>query len=237
MRINYVVACYVGMRRNEILDPYEYIRTHLVLLDRFADHSIAKISVVLSVDGDEGDSFINFCTNIIEASDYLRNRVDIRLRPNRGFSYAAWHEEILASMNDFDYFFLVEDDYAPGYSKFYEPFLEQLQNRNIGYCCSKVSFTHGRHAGMSSGMMRADVARIVVDKFGAAFLIDPNTTQYGVGEWSQIHFLDLMEQAGFTFNDPSHLVSTPFLDIFKNIMDHGNPKGPCPLKPILGVIE
>ncbi len=235
MKINYVVACYMGIRRNHILDPYEFVIAHLKTLDEYQDENIYKITLVLNVDADEGDSFFNYFYMFCQDRPYLKDRIDFMFRENRGFSYASWEDAIIQNMEQADYFFLVEDDYLPGYKGYYRPFLEQLMNKNIGYCCSKVSHTHGRHAGMSSGMMRADVARIVYDAFGVIFNIERAATQYGMGEWSQIHFLDLMERAGYTFNDPSHLVSTPFYDIHKNLIEYGNPDGPCPLKPILEV--
>jgi hypothetical protein len=229
MKINYVVACYVGIRRNLVLDPYEYVLAHLKTLDEYQDENVYKITLVLNVDGDEGYDFFNHFNRLCQDRDYLKDRVDFVFRQNRGFSYASWEDAIIRNMGVADYFFLVEDDYLPGYKDYYRPFLEQLMNKNVGYCCSKVSHTHGRHAGMSSGMMRADVAR--------AIYIERAATHYGVGEWSQVHFLDFMEQVGYTFNDPSHLVSTPFYDIHKNLIEYGNPDGPCPLKPILEVMK
>lgn len=235
MKINYVVACYVGIRRNNIMDPYEFVLAHLRTLNEYADENVYKITLVLNVDADEGDEFFNYFYMFCQNKPYLKDRIDFMFRPNRGFSYAAWEDVIIENKDEADYFFLVEDDYLPGYKEYYSTFLAELQNRNIGYCCSKVAFTHGRHAGMSSGMMRADVARIVYDAFGQVFRAERDAIEYGVGEWSQIHFLDFMELAGYTFNDPSHLVSTPFYDINKNLIEYGNPEGPCPLKPILEV--
>lgn len=235
MKINYVVACYVGIRRNHVLDPYEFVLAHLRTLNKYADENIYKITLVLNVDADEGDEFFNYFYTFCANKPYLKDRVEFEFRMNRGFSYAAWEDVITKNKDEADYFFLVEDDYLPGYRDYYKPFLAELQNNNIGYCCSKVSYTHGRHAGMSSGMMRADVARIIYDAFGRVFRAERDAVDYGVGEWSQIHFLDFMEMVGYTFNDPSHLVSTPFYDIHKNLIEYGNPEGPCPLKPILEV--
>jgi hypothetical protein len=147
------------------------------------------------------------------------------VRPNTGFSYAAWNDAInqcVENREDFSHYMLMEDDYIPARSDFLDVFLSKMDD-NVGFVCHKLShealsaiFTTQIHAGISNGLLLGQAAREAYETYGSALcMYKHNNAEY---DWSsiqlQIHFLDFVTKSGYTITDPADISSAPFLHNF-----------------------
>ena len=111
MRINYIIACYFGTRRfynkNYIEDNFYYVKKHLKFFKNFKDKNIQQITFVINGNIENLQIFQDLLSSFCDI-DY-----EIINRPNIDYSYGAWEEAIIKNLNKFDYFMLMEDDYAP----------------------------------------------------------------------------------------------------------------------------
>lgn len=233
MRINYVIALYMGDKRNPRTPDWKYcLDRQLATLDELGDTSISKITIALNVRSTSDETVLRRFLNDYKA-EYLSPRLEVYARPNVDYSYGAWNFVVQRTMNDFDYFFLMEDDYCPTQKGFIQPFLDEM-NIGVAYVCQAVSHTNGqRHAGMSIGLLNSAIARDVYSRRGELFKLC-RAKQYHEAEWNQVHFLDNFTDLGYTFNDVSHVCSVRFLDYWQNITEHGVADGVRPVEPIIG---
>lgn len=230
--INYVIACNFGRRRWNVTDDNSRLLAyHLETLSNFMD-GISKVTVVLNF-----DSLADVARANKIISWYKDMPIKFIYRKNIGYSYAAWEEAIIDGLEDKDieYYMLMEDDYVPAKSNFYQPYVDKLlSDKRIGYVCSLVSIEiRPRHAGMSGGLLRKSYAKEIFKKTGKVFSISDKESYIGA-ELSQIHFLDNMEENGYSFDD----IGLDFCQEFSSqnkILSYGNKRGEKLIVPIVDV--
>jgi len=232
--INYIVACYLGQRRTPVPhDPANFISAQLDWLDKNRP-GIERVSIVINArNGDD----VRTASGIVK--EFMPFYTDIKVygRPNAGYSYVAWSETISNSIeakDDFSHFVLVEDDYIPGRNDFLE-ILESRLVDSVGYVCQKVyeAVPGGfpRHTALPHGMLRADAARAVYDTFGTVFGLDP-TQHYVAADTNQRHWMDLLQELGYTFTDTSDVSDTIFCDLDGSMIDIDSGIGDPTFRPI-----
>lgn len=242
-RVNYIAAFYIGDNRSSeyyqkafYIDPLYFFRRHLRLIDNL--DNITRFSFVINND----------------VSDVLKNEIislannknlDIFFRENSGYSYGAWNDVILHNLNDYDYFFLIEDDYIPADKNFVQPFVNKLKN-NVCYVCSlaaeissennyMVSAHEGKfkHPSISNGMISANACRNIFKNYKSLFRIKPGKVKDD-GYWNQIYFLKNFTEQGYDILDTTEEYSSPYLNSSDgSIVIFGDPNLPPLLEPIL----
>ena len=150
---NYQIAFYNGKRRaykgsRGILyaeKHIEYINNHIP--------DIGLVSFIIN----KSDEFVdNKVVDFINNSD-IKFNYEIILRDNIGFSYGAWEEVMRKNYVNYEYAFIIEDDYIPSrpdtLQYFYRKFTE---NEHYIYVCS---LWHKNHPSISNGMIRTELFR------------------------------------------------------------------------------
>lgn len=161
-------------------------------------------------------------------SDYLiKIPFEIIYRKNVNSSYGGWNDAIKKNINkDYDYSFLIEDDYLPTSNDFYKPFLQEM-SPNVAYVCTKVfngqKRGFPRHAAISNGLISNEKCKIVLQQNNKVFYLSSSSTNnYHSAEYSQVLFLSLLTAYGFTFEQISDDFSKPFLDSNeKGVINYG----------------
>lgn len=236
-KITYIVATWLGPRRasyytqrfNE--DPYFLIKQHIISLSVFSTNDIEKILIVVN----END--ISIDSNLQQELSKLNCTIpyEIIIRPNFGFSYAAWEHGIqycLQNKTLSDYFFLIEDDYVPARSNFYHYFLRKFSN-NVSGVFQLYTEMHGlkKHAAISNGMICKTIAEKCLQKYNSVFNIKFENT-YLSAQHNQETFLDYLESES-EVHDISDIACIPFYDINIGCIKHfGNINTDSPIVPI-----
>lgn len=135
--INYVIAAYLGDRRNP--DPrYDadrafFLREHIASLSRLK-HSLSQITIVCS-----GGDPTGFCESLLSPTTIGTARVKVIMRPNTGMSYGAWSDAFEAYRSDFSHYILTEDDYLFTHDDFDALLLERM--KRVGPECGMYGGT------------------------------------------------------------------------------------------------
>lgn len=150
---NYQVVFYNGKRR-----AYSgskgllYAEKHI----EYINNHIPDIGLVSFIINKSDELVDNEVVDFINNSD-IKFNYEIILRDNIGFSYGAWEEIMRKNYVDYDYAFLIEDDYIPSrpdtLQYFYRKFTE---NEHYIYVCS---LWHNNHPSISNGMIRTELFR------------------------------------------------------------------------------
>ena len=229
MKIHYVVAFYLGPRETkscDILlknDRYHYVKKHIENLNKYKIDDITQATfVIIDYDKkiDEG------VKKIIE--DYpCKIPIKLLYRKNGGGSYTAWDSAIQAVLkDDYDYHFLIEDDYVPVTDYFYQPFVERC-GPNTAYVCQ---FWIDNHASVSNGLFSDKVAKDLKNKFGSVFDCINDRDDWAGQVLNQVNFLNFAKEAGYEFADVSKYCH-PFLERENFIKVFGNKYGDVLIAP------
>jgi len=236
-KINYVPVFYIGPNRDYASyqekfknDPMFFVRYHVNFLNTCENNKIKRATFVFNDDiSDELKDLI--LQTVVEVKTM---EVEVIFRRNGGFSYGAWNDVIKKNLNDFDYFFLIEDDYIPVKPDFYEDFVDRCTSE-YPYVCTLVAKHKGKlHASSSNGIIRADVCKIILEKYNELFLV--NNSNNLPDAWNtQINFLNLLTDAGYGMRDITHKYSTPHIINchINQITVFGNKNFPHILVPII----
>jgi hypothetical protein len=223
VKVNYILAMYFGERRSydRTQDRLEFLRTQLTFLENIPPDS-AICHVVFSINESDDIPREEIERLIREASlpiEYL-----IRYRPNIGYSYANWNEVMIELRDrDFDYHFLMEDDYVPTSPYFYQPFID-LTTEKIPFVCLKASengfMGHQRHPTICVGLIRCKEAIETLNRVGSILWIHPGQ-DYRSAEESQIHMMDNFNRIGYDFTGIPDNVRKPFWDNSLGLWERG----------------
>jgi hypothetical protein len=156
-------------------------------------------------------------------------KIPIKLlyRKNGGGSYTAWDSAIQAVLkDDYDYHFLIEDDYVPVTDYFYQPFVEMFKSETAYIC----QFWIDNHASVSNGLFSGKAAKDLKEKFGSIFDCINNRDDWAGQVLNQVNFLNFAKKAGYTFGDVSKYCH-PFLERENFIKVFGNAQGKVLLAP------
>lgn len=120
--INYVIAAYLGDRRNSDtrydVDRSFFLRKHIESLFRLK-HSLSQITIVCS-----GGDPTGFCASLPSAIN--KTKIEVVTRPNTGMSYGAWSDTFEQYRSKFSHYILTEDDYLFTHDNFDSLLLERM---------------------------------------------------------------------------------------------------------------
>jgi hypothetical protein len=112
LSVNYVIACWSGMRRvnprRYVEDRPVFIRMHFERLSKLR-HGLDQVTVIVSKNPDEPASYRDFLSHLPERVG--RAKVVIMERPNVGYSYGAYSDVFARYGEGFTHYLLMEDDY------------------------------------------------------------------------------------------------------------------------------
>ena len=145
---NYQIAFYNGKRRSYMNSRgIEYAQKHI----DYINNHIPDIGLVSFIINKSDESIDNELVNFINDSDTNFN-YEIILRENKGFSYGAWEEVMRKNYKDYDYSFIIEDDYIPSRPDTLKYFYRKFsQFEDCIYVCS---LWNNEHASISNGMIK-----------------------------------------------------------------------------------
>lgn len=236
-RINYIAVFYIGDNRDyenyqelSKTDPLYFIERHIEFLKTCTDE-VALASFV--VNDDISDELKAEITNAVSELD-INN--EVVFRKNGGYSYGGWNDVIIKNLHDYDYFFMIEDDYVPENPESFEPFLERITDATPYVCCVANTGTVGKlHAANSNGMVSAEACRKVYEKTGSVFRVKDDAVTIQEAWWIQVNFLDSFTEMGYNIRDilDEYSVIHPLNCHENHLSIFGDIDNPTPIKPIL----
>lgn len=209
MTIHYVICCYLGPRRNkQISDPFCHVKQHIKFLNK---NKFDKCTLVCN------QSITHLDNQLPKIIKSCQTPFELIYRENTGGSYAAWEQAVIKNLNQFDYHFLIEDDYIPVSPYFLQPFLQTF-TENIAYVCQLFQATENvangkKHPAISNGLLSDQASQNVYKQYGKLFnLLDfqkhklPN---YNKIEINQVNFMDYYLIKGYEIKGIQHLCQQP----------------------------
>jgi hypothetical protein len=186
--VNYVVALYLGKRRNGIvqdcidLDPFYLLKSHFLSIHRYKMDGIHKVTFVVSPSENvEAESKLE---EVFHQYKDLCSKKEIEyellINPdNRHISYGSWHHGVLTGLSDerTKHFFLLEDDYVPCSDNFHHPYVSASQP-DVCYVCQMWASNpdpktaHSGRIAITNGLLNADISREIFQKHGRCFMLD-----------------------------------------------------------------
>jgi hypothetical protein len=232
MKINYIPVFYFGIRRyNNPKDKFLFFKKHLEFISTLSAGSNIEASFVINkIDSDSREEIES-----VIAGYTIDIPFEIIYRQNVQYSYGGWNDAIKKNINkDYDYSFLIEDDYIPTSINFYEPFLKEMNNDTAFVCTKVMAGGFPRHAAISNGLICNEKCKKVLENnIDVFYLSSVMEKGYRFAETNQVLFLNQFLTLGFKFEQISDEFSKPFLDLTKNgIVEHGGTKT-APTVPII----
>ena len=229
MKVNYVISNYLGDRRFAPKlkdDVLFYAKAYCKYFQDNKFDSISKVTFVLnrSNDKERDNKFIDYIKKV-----KLNVEHEIIVRDNKGFSYGAW-QEVVGKNKDFDYHFLMEDDYIPTNNKIIDYFLAEMKSDSVVYVC--CIYTEG-HCAMSGGLLNTKIVNKET-RINSDMILNSETKlsdSYVDGVHNQRIFLKNFEELGYKINDLKDK-RWLFVNHIGHITQHGNLEGDVILKPL-----
>ena len=181
--IHYIVALWLGPRRVQpVNNPYAYLRHQLYFLKN--SKSIDKATFVVN----HYDTELEKQIEPIIASFGVK--ANVIYRKNLGCSWGAFQEGVIQNLeNDYDYHFLIEDDYKPTDDNFLLPYLNEMREDTV------YSNVIGTLTSLTIGLLSNKWAKKMYSERGILFNLR-HSTSYKDCEWNQDHFLDHLKEIG-----------------------------------------
>lgn len=210
--INYIPVFYIGPNRDYAsyqekfrTDPMFFAKKHVDFLNRCIDTPIKKATFVFN--DDISDELKVLATEV--ASQIKTMDVEVVFRRNSGYSYGAWNDMIKKNLNEFDYFFLIEDDSIPLETTFYEHFVERCTPEYPFISTFVDEYEPGKFcSSCPNSIIRADICKKILAKYGELFLVN-NSTRLQDAWDTQMKFLNLFVDSGYGMRDILDKYSTP----------------------------
>ena len=254
--IDYIVACYVGRRRNSSADPLSYIQNHLNWLE-----SAIGVGNALFVFNDSPSNIKkqNEAKKLIEEKGY--NHLT---KPNFNMSYGAWEYGIfnLVKTSKSNYAFLIEDDYVPSNRDSLNYFLNEA-NHNTCFIASYyqsgnetrgLKYRRHNHAAIANGLISYRAIKKLIDNKIPIFNLSPSNKEYSswiqkfeeghnievkriygsIAVFDQRCFLHNIEKERYEMKDITENNFTLFYSSDPNTEGmhvYGNDKGICLIEP------
>jgi RimJ/RimL family protein N-acetyltransferase len=248
-KVSYITSMWIGPRQSSQysrvtgVSPYYMLFKHLEFLSSLPkDHPIQEAIFVFSVDENfMGDT--DEIISLVNSIPFNFSSVKVSFRKNLGYSYGAWEETLRDEIpnSEYDYYFLIEDDYIPTTSNFLSPFF-QMSSSSTPFVCQLWAGkgdvelkTDVPHAAISNGMLNTKIAQKIYEKYKKILNVDFGSAHRNVGVKNQIQFTNYLEEFGI-IKDVSKLTSIPFCesnhkDKIKNFGDPTKSIVIEPLKP------
>ena len=232
--INYIPAFYIG---NRVHTDYNTLlqKNPLIMVEKQIE-SLNKTDI----------KFVTFAFNLDDLSiaNDIKKKVDSYeinfeyecfFRKNKGCSYGAWNDVIIKNLNNFDYFFIIEDDFIPATSNFYKPFIDRC-NYNTPYVCefTDSSWKGIPHASIPHGVMEAKACKFIFEKYGNVLQTYEYDNKLETFYKIQMECYEYFIKEGFGITDILDKYSAPFMSSpTRQITIFGNPKNPILLNPVI----
>lgn len=233
--INYIAAFNIGPNRPGPYveafqtDPLCFIRMHRDFLNTCVGTNITMGTFVINDDIDD-----EIKQKVLYCAEQSKIPLTIIFRKNGGYSYGAWNDAIKYAVNNFDYFFMIEDDYIPDANDFYIPFVERT-NETTPYVCGYVGIDSGvLHAAHSNGIISQAACKKVLETNEQLFVVNETKTLEDAWE-CQRNFLNNFTNLGYKITDiTDQYLTRHMMDCYNiRISEFGNAEGRCLLHPII----
>ena len=210
--INYIPVIYIGPNRDYASyqekfrnDPMFFARAHVEFLNRCTDTPIKKATFVFNDDISDEVKMLAVET----VSQIKTMEAEVVFRRNSGYSYGAWRDMIKKNLNDFDYFFLIEDDSIPLEPNFYEHFVERCTPEYPFVSTFVDEYEPGKFcSSCPNSIIRADICKKVLEEHGELFFVHDSTRLQDAWD-TQMRFLDYFTKSGYGMRDILDKYSTP----------------------------
>lgn len=235
MKVNYIVANYIGENRNLNfykkvfkLDPLYFFKQHLKF---FEENNLSYVTPTFVFNDDIDEKLKQ---NILTLN---KQNYEIVFRKNGGFSYGIWEEIVEKNLYDFDYFFLIEDDYIPAREDFILQHIKKLE-KNVAVVCGEIndSISTGYcnnldvgelnfpYPAISNALITSESCIEVKKVFGKIFCLN-YFNDYTNGHANQIFYCLNFFKLGYKIIDILDEFSSPYFDpvVEKIIVKSGNP--------------
>jgi len=218
-KINYIIACWSGKRRDCIVNkhPAYYLQKHIEMLSKFK-HNISQITVVIPHNPKEPLEYRNYINHIKK-----RSIIKVIERENFGQSYgsysAAFHK-----YRDFNYYIFIEDDWVFVQDNFDKKLIDFFNDANCGYLCGLTGmYRKDKVASISNGITTSKILNLIWDKFKCIPHGNTNKNPYSVS--SQVQFSRAFTTVKKDICDITREYAVPFnafgkLKIFNNKKDN-----------------
>lgn len=221
--VNYIVALYCGVRRTGGKTQFKkFLNEHIKYLSNEPEN-ISGFTFVINESDIEDDKYcIDTINEFIEKSNLKGN---LFVRKNTYGSYGAWEKGIIETYKDYDYSFLIEDDYIPNLKNTISFFLQKIENHSF-----VASYWNNDHASISNGVLDNAVVKPTIDKHNRLFQLQTDN-KYGRFLSCQLTFLNLID---CKFTDITDIGHTEFQRAFEidNPRTYINNKLPLLIKSI-----
>lgn len=205
MTSNYIIATWSGKRRNPSND---YLKAQIRQLERL-EHSIDQVTIVKPEGSDDPDYYPTD-EEIVAMQEraswqYVHMWRPINDRAYGQFLYAFQLDD------DFDYYFLVEDDYLPNIDNFDTRLIELMKEKGCDYLCGSF----GPVPGGTVDIPRHNVGVMTGPALKRLMKFNPKPTFYPNGEndgQEQEMFGQMCKNAGLVIKDYSQDYPVPYFD-------------------------
>jgi len=242
-RVNYIVANYIGPLRSYAhyqglfdKDPLFFFKKHIDFLSKLNSDQITATFVF----NDDIDPKLKF-----ELLGYNFGKFEIIFRKNSGFSYGIWNDTIIKNLNDYDFFFLIEDDYIPSRLDFLDPFLDRLKDK-VAFVCGLIEEASPDRfpdhvpyyedpfpfPSISNGLISAEACRTIFKKYETIFKINLNN-DYNSAYTNQIYFCKYFTDNGYNITDTLDEFSSSYNNATQRELVIYGDKKPSLLEPII----
>jgi len=227
--VNYIVALYCGIRRTGGKTQFKkFLNEHIKYLSKEPEN-ISGFTFVINESDIEDDKYcIDTINEFIEKSNLKGN---LFVRKNTYGSYGAWEKGIIETYKDYDYSFLIEDDYIPNLKNTISFFLQKIENHSF-----VASYWVNNHASISNGLFKNSLVFPTLKKHDRLFDLNVDSTIAGTYNYAkfgkcQLTFLNFLENK---FTDITDVGYTEFQRAFEinNPRIYTNNKLPLLIKSI-----
>lgn len=237
MKINYIPAFYCGPRMNtSYTDSLSKNATYLFskqvdALNRFGE-GIDLVTFVFNLDNLEEKTRLE---EYIRKKFTMNFNFELVFRENRGASYGAWNDVVKKNLNEFDYFFITEDDFVPVATNFYKPFIDRCVKK-VAYVSmfAAKEFPQGYpHASIPHGVVDANACRDVLNNQGELFRVYTQDNTYNTFYKTQQDFYEFFIKQGYLIDDITDAYLSPFMNSpTKTITYFGDRNNPVLMEPV-----
>jgi hypothetical protein len=236
--VHYIVCFYFGNRKsakfNNIIenDQLFFLKKQLEYLETCGPEIKESTFIV------NGD-FLETVSDYVTKNEPKNVKLNLKFRENTGFSYGAWNDVITNSILDgkeFDYHFMLEDDYLPNKPDFYKPFVEKSVGQTAFVCCLLFPKEgDNRHPSISNSLVRNDACKLILEKHSSVFNVNGAAGNDYHGAYNiQTSYHNYFGEEKYILDDLADQYHFPFHDSQNDsTIDYGNSNGEKLIIPLL----
>jgi hypothetical protein len=233
--INYIIAFNISTYRVPSYvskfedDPLFFIRIHKEFLDTCDGTHISMGTFVIN-DDIKNDTK----EQIKELVAECKIPTTVVFRENGAFSYGIWNDTIINTIDNYDYFFMIEDDYVPDEKDFYIPFVQRIKD-DTPYVCGLILY-QPLHAAHSNGIVSQKACKKVMETNENLFDELSGDDKHSAVH-TQLFFLRNFQKLGYNLADITDKYLTRHIANYHGVHplidEYGVVGGRCLIKPII----